>query len=577
MCGILGGINTDFDDRHLARLHHRGPDQSAMLRQNLADLGVLALGQTRLNIVERDDIHLPVTVGDAQIVFNGEIYNFPELRRELSNLGWTFHTRTDIEVALIAYLQWGVDCLSRFNGMFAFAVWDGNRFFCARDRLGKKPLFYRTRGRSFEFASEIKAFSNLRFVSHDVFDLFEFCFNGMTLYDGIHALSPAHYLLYDRRSGTCETRAYWDVGHYVDHRIADENAAVERFIELLEDAVSLRLRADVDVSLFLSGGIDSSLIARLAMPDTAFTCQFDEFLPEIDEEQYAVDLARRLGIELKVIRPTRDQFFRDLPSMAYHLETPTGSFSVFPLYRLAKAACDAGYKVVLSGEGSDELFAGYVRNEWLLGEKGRADDESAAPYHAMFSRYQGSDLDRFCRMASRSGLNGAAAMKMFLSEYWDERKSMVENIGYLETRLFLQPLLQMNDRMTMAHGVEARCPFLDHRLVEFAFSLDDRLKFRDGTGKWIVHQAARRLLPRGSLVLERKIKHGLPTPVNLWLQGRHGFDRRHWNTLLTAECMKALLDGHGCVMREMSAERTARVLSQSPTTDRNAPLTNAAL
>jgi asparagine synthetase B (glutamine-hydrolysing) len=156
-------------------------------------------------------------------------------------------------------------------------------------------------------------------------------------------------------------------------------------------------------------------------------------------------------------------------------------------------------------------------------------------------------------MASRAGLVGASLMKMFLTEPWSERKSMLENICYVESRIFLQPLLQMGDRMCMAHGVEPRCPYLDHRLVEFAFSLDDSLRHRNGTGKWIVHRAAEKLLPAGSAVLRRTVKHGLPTPVNLWMQGRHSFDRKYWNTLMMAECMKRLVGRHGVVVTEQAA------------------------
>ncbi len=167
-------------------------------------------------------------------------------------------------------------------------------------------------------------------------------------------------------------------------------------------------------------------------------------------------------------------------------------------------------------------------------------------------------------MASRSGLTGASQMKMFLSEHWSDRKSMLENVCYIESRLFLQPLLQMSDRMCMAHGVEARCPYLDHRVVEFAFSLEDSLRYRDGTGKWIISQVAKKLLPHGSLALERSVKHGLPTPVNLWMQGRHSFDRRYWNTLMTAECIKSLLGlPKTATARSATAERQA-VLASAP-------------
>ncbi len=542
MCGILGGLNADIDNDRLERLRHRGPDQNGFVRFDVPPHGTVMLGQTRLNIVDRRDIDLPVRLGDAAIIFNGQVYNHPELRAELEGLGWEFATQTDVEVVLAAYLQWGPECLQRFNGMFAFAVWDGGRFFCARDRMGQKPFFYRCGPGSFEFASEIKAFSDLEFVANETFDLFEFCFNEHTLYRDVLALRPGHYLLFDVERGACRTHAYWDIEQRIGERIHDENRAVDQFIELLRDAVRLRMRADVPITLFLAGGLDSSLIAKLSGVDRSFTCQFDEFRETINEEVYVADLAERLGIEAHFVRPTRDQFMRDLRTMSYHLEMPTGSFSVFPLFRLAKVAHESGYKVVLTGEGSDELFAGYARNELLLEDGGSEDgDLRRRHYASMLSRYHGSDLDRFCRMASRSGLVGAGLMKMCLSDLWSSRRTTLENISYIESRIFLQPLLQMADRMCMAHSVENRCPFLDHRIVEFAFSLDDCLRFRDGTGKWIVHRAAEKVLPRGSLVLRRPVKDGLPTPINLWMHGSHSFDRKHWNALMTAECIRSLL------------------------------------
>lgn len=571
MCGILGGINTDFDEQSIRRLQHRGPDQTCLVTEEVPEHGTVTLGQTRLNVVDRHDIKLPVRIGTNAILFNGEIYNYIELRDELNKLGWHFVTQTDTEVALAAYLQWGPECLSRFNGMFALAIWDGHRFFCARDRMGEKPLFYRYGAGTFEFASEIKAFSHLEFVSQDVFDLLEFCPNEYTLYRDIFSLRPGSYLMYDLDRGTCHTSSYWDIEHQVSRRISSDQEAINGFVELLEDAVRLRLRADVPVTLFLSGGLDSALIATLSRVKDAFTCQFDELVHTINEERYASDLARRLGLRLHIVRPTREQFLHDLSSMAYHLELPTGSFSVFPLYRLAQACHQAGYKVVLSGEGADELFGGYVRNELLMSGCQVSTDTKHLQYASMLERYNGTDLDRFCRMASRSGLSGAALLEMFLAAHWSDRKSMLENICYVESRIFLQPLLQMADRMCMAHCVENRCPYLDHRIVEFAFSLDDSLRYRGGTGKWLINQAAQKLLPTGSLTLERPIKHGLATPVNLWLQGRHSFDRRYWNTLMTAECMKALL-GFERIETVAEAVRDGESILAKPTQDRRLEL-----
>jgi asparagine synthase (glutamine-hydrolysing) len=541
MCGILGGVNTGFTAEHLDRLQHRGPDQSKFVTLQTESDATIQLGQNRLNIVDREDIDLPVGIGDAVILFNGEIYNYRDIREELRNLGWTFETRTDTEVALAAYLQWGPDCLQRFNGMFALAIWDGGRFFLARDRMGKKPLFCRMNGAGFSFASEIKAFDNLQLVQQDLFDLFEFVFNEHTIYRDIYAVKPGHYVVYDVERASWISRAYWDIEQRSANRITNPRTAVNAFLELLEDAVRLRMQADVDVTLFLSGGLDSSLIAGLSGVRDAFTCQFTEFRSIVNELHYVRDLAPRLDINVNVVSPTRDEFFQDLSTLSYHLEMPTGSFSVFPLYRLAKACHDRGYKAVLSGEGSDELFGGYVRNEHLVNEANRDLDDKARHYASMLGRYDGSDLDRFCRMASRAGLTDAALMKMFLIGLWDERRSALENICYIESRIFLQPLLQMSDRMCMAHSVEARCPFLDHRLVEFAFSLDDTLRHRDGSGKWIVQEAARKVLPKGCRVLERTVKDGLPAPINLWLHGQHSFDRRYWNSIMMAECMKSLL------------------------------------
>ena len=574
MCGLLGGLNTQFNEASLARLRHRGPDQQSLLFVEVPGHGVAAFGQTRLNIVDHRNIDLPVRIGESAIVLNGEVYNYLELRSELRTFGWEFQTNTDSEVALAAYLQWGPDCLGKFNGMFALAIWDGQRFFCARDRMGKKPFFYRCDERSFEFASEVKAFSDLEFVSCELFDLFEFCFNEHTLYRNVRALPPGHCLTYDPRRGTCRVSSYWDIERQVSRRIGDEKQAVDTFIGLLEDAVRLRLRCDVPVTLFLAGGLDSSLIAKLSGVEESFTCQFDEFRETVNEESYVSDLTGRLGIRANFVRPTRKEFLRDLPKLAYHLEMPTGSFSVFPLYRLAEAARGAGYKVVLSGEGSDELFAGYVRNEFLLSDASGSADAKRNHYASMLERYQGSDFDRFCRMASRNGLSGAAMMKMFLTHYWDPHRTTLDNVCYVESRVFLQPLLQMADRMCMAHGVENRCPFLDHRLVEFAFSLDDSLRVRDGQGKWIVHRAAQKLLPPGSAVLTRAIKDGLPTPINQWMHGIRSFDRRHWNALMTAECIKALLGFGSTGQGEAMQPRSMKVDEVLPA-QRRRPLASA--
>ncbi len=491
MCGIVGGVNTSFDSSSVGLLRHRGPDQASLVHERLDESRTLTFGQTRLNVVDRRDISLPIRRKGATILFNGEIYNWLEIRKELERLGTSFETRTDTEVALAAYQQWGPSCLTRFNGMFAVAIWDGQQFFCARDRMGKKPLFYRLRGDRFEFASEIKAFSDLSFVGNEIFDLLEFCPNDQTIYRDIFGLRPGHYLQYVPQLGTLETTSYWDIPHHATERISSDQSAVNRFIELLEDSVRLRMRADVPVTLFLSGGIDSSLLAALAKPRDAYTCQFAEFASTINEEDYARDLASRLGVALHVVRPTKEEFLCDLPKLAYHLEMPTGSFSAFPLYCLSRAARTDGYKAVLSGEGSDELFCGYARNEFLLSRTLDPSDERVAQdlVDAPAFRRHGSRSLLPHGLSLRPAGRGAPAVLPFQPLERSEVDGR-QAVCYIEARLFLQPLLQMADRMTMAHGLEARNPFLDHRIVEFAFTLDDSLKYRQGIGKWIVKAAA---------------------------------------------------------------------------------------
>lgn len=544
MCGIFGGITklsidrTDLTKR-LNTLEHRGPDQCDLYTETINGKQIF-LGQTRLNIVDHNSIELPVKFGNYIILFNGEIYNYLSLKRELTKLGWNFLTATDTEVALAAYIEWGVDCLNRFNGMWAIAIWDGHKLFLCRDRLGQKPLFYRFTGSSIEFASEIKALSNLEYSANEQVDLFEFCYDDQTPFKNVFSVKPGYYFFYDSHSATLSSKCYWNIDEYTTGHIDQANKAVDTLIDLLSDSISLRMQADAPIAMFLSGGIDSALIAKLSGIQTAITCQFSEFENEINEEQYAVDLAQRLGIRTHVIRPTRSEFFDSLPKLAYHLEVPTGSFSAFPLYALSKATSAIEHRVVLTGEGSDELFAGYVRNEFLLADQLSPTSLKETQYLQMIARYHGSDLERFCRMASRTGIQGAARLSSHLHSAWNNRLTFAQNITKLETIIYLQPLLQMSDRMTMAHSIESRCPFLDYRIVEFSRSISDQLMYKNGTGKWLVHKAAQKILPRNSLVLERPVKHGLPTPINLWLYGHHGFDRSHWNTKLMNECINQL-------------------------------------
>jgi asparagine synthase (glutamine-hydrolysing) len=484
-----------------------------------------------------------MTKGDAVIAFNGEIYNWPELREALEAKGHRFETPTDTEVVLAAYLEWGPACLERFNGMFAIAIWHDNKLFLARDRLGKKPLFYTHDSRGIGFASELKALNDLNFAEVPICTALEFYFDSFTPFSNVKSLEGGHYLTYDAIQNDIRIERLWSFPAPTSE-ITDPNEAVDRFIELFSDACKVRKVADVPVTIFLSGGVDSSLIQAILKVDVSYTIQFEEFASTINERQLVLEFGERLGFEPRIVVPTRDEFLGTFSDLARHIEFPVGSFSVFPLFCLARAAHRDGFVVALSGEGADELFNGYYRNELLLREQEELAPDFAGPYGTLCARYFGSPFERFCRMASRQGLAGVPLLLDYFGKSWDPKRSLGQNISYLEATVFLQPLLVMADRLSMGSSLEVRNPFLDYRIVELSAKLADDLKYRDGHGKWVLRQALKKLVGSDLGITKRTIKHGLPAPVNQWLFKSSAFDRKDWNHVLLGECLKQLALTH---------------------------------
>jgi asparagine synthase (glutamine-hydrolysing) len=322
--------------------------------------------------------------------------------------------------------------------------------------------------------------------------------------------------------------------------ITDEQAAVDELLHLLTDACKLRKVADVPVTIFLSGGVDSSLIQAIVRCDVSYTVQFAEFESTINERDYVLEFGRARGFTPRIVMPTREDFLDTFADLARFIEFPVGSFSVFPLFCLAREVRRDGFVVALSGEGADELFNGYYRNELLLREAAQLEPDFAGPYGTLCRRYFGSPLERFCRMASRQGLAGVPLLLDFFGPRWREDRTFAQNLSAVETTVFMQPLLVMADRLSMGNSVEVRNPFLDYRIVEFSTRLADRLKFRDGQGKWLLRQALRRLVGPELGIVRRRIKHGLPAPVNRWLFRSSPFDRKDWNHVLLGECLKQL-------------------------------------
>ena len=291
-------------------------------------------------------------------------------------------------------------------------------------------------------------------------------------------------LAIDLNQGDIVKKTWWRMPAF-DASLEDEREALARFLDVFTSACELRMLADVPVTTFLSGGVDSSLIQAVVKSERTYTVHFEAFEDTIDERPYVRELAARFDFEATILTPTQEDLTAHLDALARAIEMPVGSFSLLPLFLLSRAARADRFEVGLSGEGADELFNGYHRSGLLLREQAVIDRESAGAYGPLAQRYFGSGLERFARMASRDGLAGAIDLAPLLSPRWREGASLSENICRIESGVFLQPLLAMADRMSMANGFEMRNPFLDHRVVDLATKLHPSLKFREGQGKWL--------------------------------------------------------------------------------------------
>jgi asparagine synthase (glutamine-hydrolysing) len=543
VCGIYGGSPGLLSDRAGELLRHRGPDQQGLLEVASPGGARLCMGQTRLNVVYREDVPAPMERDGAVISYNGEVYNWLDLRRELEGLGYRFETPTDTEVVLCAFLEWGPACLDRLNGMFAVAIWHDGRLFLARDRLGKKPLFYSQTVDGLAFASELKCFRTLDFAEVPICQALEFYFDEHTPFENVRSLRPGELLTWEPDTGRVERRTWWVFPQHTGE-LEREDEAVDEFLALFEDACRIRKLADVPVTVFLSGGVDSSLIQAVLALDETYTVQFDEFKQTIDEEDYVREFAAARGFDARIVRPSKADFLSTFPDLARFIEFPVGSLSVLPLYSVSRQARADGFVVALSGEGADELFNGYYRHELLLREEAELARDFDGPYGALCRRYFGSSLERFCRMASRRGPEGVPELVEFFGPRWSPDRTMAQNLSVVESTVFLQALLVMADRLSMGNSLEVRNPFLDHRIVDFSARLGDGLKYRDGHGKYVLRRALQRLVGTELGITRRNVKHGLPAPVNQWLFRSDAFDRKDWNHVLLGECLKQLARAH---------------------------------
>jgi asparagine synthase (glutamine-hydrolysing) len=583
MCGILGALHLGRDldveliERGRDTLRHRGPDGSGLWRAEIDDsVGEVILAHRRLSILdltERADQPLlldkngaaraanPREVGGAELalLFNGEIYNYVELRSELSALGHGFRSSGDTEVLLRAYAEWGSSCVDRFNGMFAFAIWDRARrtLFCARDRFGEKPFYYVIDGasRTFAFASEAKGLIASGFETADldpraVYRYFRFgdqAGSEQTIWRGIRRLPPGHALsvVVKRDTFDVHMRRYWDID-IADQLDPSENAATEEFAQLFADSVRLRLRSDVPIGTSLSGGLDSSSVIcevkRLgaAAGQRAFTARMDD--PRLDEGKYVQLLLDATGIPGVDVRPTARRLLDEFDRLYFHQEEPFPSTSLFASYLVHEAARANGVIVLLDGQGADEYLAGYAhypavvladlarRGAWrswwrernALRERTGADPVPPRAFlHHLLRRGASGDTALAVDYDLEAGFLRADVLDRFREE---RPRTIARGPDALKSRLYadlmmghLQELLRYTDRNAMAVSVEVRLPFLDHRLVEFCMRLPTSHLFRDGTSKRILRRATRGLVP--DVILDRTDKVGFATPWTTWWEG----------------------------------------------------------
>lgn len=607
MCGIAGFISTNNHrrDERLARLdamcrviEHRGPDE-----QGMAVEGRAALGMRRLSIIDLATGQQPIYNSDRSklVVFNGEIYNYLELKKDLESSGHRFRTSSDTETIIHAFDQYGVNCLDHLRGMFAFAIWDDRdqSLFMARDRVGKKPLFYTvTADGEFVFGSEIKVLLEHggvhREIDHGALDsylTFGYVPEELCIFKDIKKLEPGHFLVF--KDGEVRTEQYWDFDYSGESLSENEDQIAAGLLDKLRDAVGVRLVSEVPLGAFLSGGVDSSAIVGLMsqimdQPVKTFSIGFNE--DSYDELKFARIAAGHFKTDHHEFILTPD-FVDVIDDLVWHFDEPFADSSALPTYMVAKLAREH-VTVVLSGDGGDELFAGYTRyltdqRRSGLGSLPRSIRHrlirplsEALPHGARGKNYLFNiSLDAAGRyIDSISHFNGPRKRRLYSSEIKTKMNGSfergeklyrqiagnmisddgVENLLYLDSKTYLpSDILTKVDRMTMAASLEARSPLLDHQLIEYVTRIPSSLKLKGSQSKYIFKKALEGFVP-GEILYREKQGFGVPIGdwINLQLKERITTDladqRSRERGYFDPKYVRLLLDEHSRGRRDHS-------------------------
>ena len=546
MCGIVGfvGKNNNKDkiiESMTNKLIHRGPDDFGYYIDKYC-----ALGHRRLSIIDLNTGKQPITDGKYTIAFNGEIYNFLELKEELKKK-YTFKTKSDTEVVLKGYEEWGTDVLKKLRGMFGIAIWDSKKkeLFLARDQWGIKPLYYYKNNGTFMFSSEIKALLEhpdfVKEFNGDILSAY-LCFNSVpteeSFFKGVFKLKPGHFLLY--KDGNFKIERFFKLEF--DETKQDKDELVKKIQEAMVDSVEHHKIADVEVGSFLSSGVDSSYVVSLLKPNKTFTASFESKYSKYDEIKYAKDLSDKLGIDNKSYIITKEEYLKEFPKIMYYMDEPLADPSAIALYFVAKEASKY-VKVVTSGEGADELFCGYydykeeVKNTWY----------NKIPYpirHAvsmLFSHYKWQELKGINFLYRRGQklenyfigdgkvytdqeankivkLKNQIKTKDITKPYYEEYKDSSNTVKRQVIDFYfwlINDYLTAVDRNTMIFSLEARTPFLDTEVFKVASTMDLEAKVNKETTKVALREAAKDVIPNTNY---KKPKLGFPVPLREWVR-----------------------------------------------------------
>ena len=592
MCGFVGIVNKDnvsptFEELHnmASTISHRGPDEEG----HFIEKGI-GFYHKRLSIIDLKTGQQPMSTEQCTISFNGEIYNYIELREKLKIKGYRFSTTSDTEVVLKMYEEYGPEFVHELNGMFAFLLYDRkrNKLMAARDHFGIKPLYYYRDKDGLLFGSEIKALlANSRVKAEantaNLYEYltFQFIIGENTLFKNIFKINPGHYLCIDLNTLDVRQVKYWEPNFSIDKFHTSEYFQFE-INQLLRDTISMQMRSDVPVGAYLSGGFDSSLVTMISSmlvdkPISTFSGAFKEG-PQFDETEYSREVAKAAKANAYEIFPTANDFVENMPKLIYHLDEPVAGPGVFPQYMVSKLAAD-NVTVVLGGQGGDEIFGGYARymvtylEQAIKGSILETTDEgehivslqSILPnlptlknYFPMLKNFMGKDsfeeMDRrYFNIIDRMHGNEHYFTPQFKASYDSDAiyqkfkaffnnpntQSFYNKMTHFDMFSSLPALLKVEDRMSMAASIESRVPLLDKRIVDLVASMPPAMKFKGGELKYFLKKSVGHLLPEK--ILNRKDKMGFPVPLHLWAKNEaHDFI---CDTLLSKQsCERGIFD-----------------------------------